>query len=331
MNFLQLAALLCCVAPLLSAYPMAARAEAPQVAGQVAAPTVESQDLAAVDAAHSEFWRAYEKRDLWRVSLAWDTSDEAITAIFPASSSISTGWSTIQESFRRSFAHNRDIKIDVRTLRTYREGDVAWVLSAVRFEAIQTQTGQFILLDRMLTTEVYRLKDGAWKLAHYHGHYPGFRPQAEDPATMVAAPTRPAMSGGPIAELHNRFLAAFSAKDLGALFELLTPEKAGSAMTPMSPVPFLGPENVVASWKKTFEDVEALTIEPMKIVVSEAGSMAWITELSQYHIAFKAQPDVIQHFHNVLTTYLLRKEAGQWQIVHYHAHLGFAFEEDHEH
>jgi ketosteroid isomerase-like protein len=323
MTFRHFAALLCVLAASVLSVVAPLRAEAPLAAAP-------AQDVDAVTAAHAEFWRAYEKRDLWRVSLVWDTSDDTISAAFPASSTISVSWSNIQESFRRSFSHNRDIKIDVRTLRTNREGDVAWVLSAVRFEAIQTQTGQFVLLDRMLTTEIYRLKDGAWKLVHYHGHYPGFRPQAEDPATMVAAPTRPAPSASPAWEAHERFVAAFSAKDLGAMFGLLSSERDSSAMQPMSPIPFLGPENVVASWKKTFADVEALTIEPLKVVVSESGSIAWITEHSQYHIAFKAQPDLVQHFHNVLTTYLLRKEAGQWQIVHYHAHLGFAFE-DHEH
>ncbi|MFL1876376.1 nuclear transport factor 2 family protein [Hansschlegelia beijingensis] len=317
MRFRLVAALLGCLA-LACAIVSPAGAEAPR--------TPAAQDDAALIAAHKTFWSAYEAGDLWRMSQLWARDDDRISAVFPASATLSVGWGNVQESFRRTFAHNRNVKVDARLLRSAREGDVAWFVSAVRYEAVQTQTGQFVLLDRMFTTEVYKRQNGEWRLAHYHGHFPGFRTMTDDPATIILAPPPIERPDDPVWKLHERFTTAFSALDLGAMFELFSPQKSVTALQPTAPVPFFGPENVIASWKKTFGEVQALTIEPLQIVVEQSGSVAWVTELSQFHIAFKAKPDEIQHFHSVLTTYVLREEAGQWQIAHYHAHFGFGFE-----
>lgn len=299
-------------------------AEAPQPA-----PTAPNGPTDAL-AAHQVFWKAYRERNLWAVSQLWDVSDEKIAAAFPASGKFSVGWGNIEESFRRSFAHNRDIKIDVRDLKVIERDNYVWIVSAVRFEAVQTQTGQFVVMDRMLTSELYRRKGDTWKLVHYHANYPGFRSQPENPATMLAAAYPPAEGAETIKGARDRFIAAFTQKNIGEIFDLFASDKDVVAIHPTSPIPFLGPENVVASWKKTFDDIEALTVEPMDSNISEDGDTAVVSELSQYHIAFKQNPSEILHFHNVLTTYLLRKEAGQWKIALYHAHLGFAFD-GHEH
>jgi len=311
------AALFGCLA-FVAALGSPARADAPQPAAV--------QPDAGLLAAHETFWNAYEAGDLWRMSQLWARDDDKISAAFPAAATLAVGWGNVQESFRRTFAHNRNVKIDAKLLRTNAEGDVAWLVSAVRYESVQTQTGQFVLMDRMFTTEVYRRENGEWRLVHYHGHFPGFRTMTDDPSTIIVAPPPIDRPDDPVWNLHERFTTAFSALDLGAMFELFSPEKSVTALQPTAPVPFFGPENVIASWKKTFGEIQALTIEPLQIVVEQSGSAAWIAELSQYHIAFKAKPDEIQHFHSVLTTYVLRKEAGQWQIAHYHAHFGFGFE-----
>src|ERR1700761_831212 len=113
---------------------------------------------------HSSFWKSFADSDLWTIGQMWDQSDKSISAIFPAAATPAIGWDNVAESFRRAFSHNRDIKIDTRIVRIYRTGDLAWLISTVKFEAVQTQTGQPVLIKRMFTTEIFALRNGVWRL-----------------------------------------------------------------------------------------------------------------------------------------------------------------------
>jgi SnoaL-like domain len=119
-----------------------------------------------IAAIHNSFWKSFADRDLWTIGQMWDQSDTSISAIFPAAATPAIGWDNVAESFRRAFSHNRDIRTDTRIIRTYRTGDLAWLISTVKFEAVQTQTGQPVLINRMFSTEIFALRDGAWKLVH---------------------------------------------------------------------------------------------------------------------------------------------------------------------
>jgi ketosteroid isomerase-like protein len=281
--------------------------------------------------AHRAFWRAYQDRDLWALSRIWDSANGTITAAFPAASFTAAGWANVEENFRRTFVHNRDIKIDERVIRLHRQGDVAWIIGSVRFEAVQTQTGQFVAMDRMLTTELYRLRDGKWRLELYHGDYPGFASPKEHSHMFqsheIAAPLRRPSDAW---DVYDRFIAAFERREIDAISALLTAEADASAIQPISAVPFLGPQNVMASWKKAFDEIQSITIQPQRLVIDQDGDIAWISEAGQYHVTFRADPGDVVHMRNVMVTYILRRRQGEWQLVHYHAHQGFPYE-DQEH
>jgi ketosteroid isomerase-like protein len=279
---------------------------------------------------HDAFWKSFADSDLWTIGRMWDQSDASISAIFPAASTPAIGWDNVAESFRRAFSHNRDIKTDSRIIRSYRSGEFAWLISAVKFEAVQTQTGQPVLINRMFTTEIFALRKGEWKLVHYHGHNPEFAPPVTGPENMNVNVTVPKRRPSPVWTAYDKFSAAFQQKDLAQMFEVLDVDGDVSALQPMSPVPFLGLENVIASWKKTFADIESFTFDPQVLELSESGSTAWVTDLSQFHIVFKGDPNTVHHFHNVMTTLIFRKHGDEWRLAHYHAHLGFAFD-DHGH
>src|ERR1700722_13234734 len=130
--------------------------------------------LGEIRAVNERFWAAFAARDLWSIGRLWAKTD-AVTAIFPADSTPSVGWENIRESFRRSFAHNRDVRVDAQVVRVGAEGNAAWLVDAVRFEAVQTQTGQSVVMDRILGTKLFeRSGDGQWRLIHFHMHFPGF-------------------------------------------------------------------------------------------------------------------------------------------------------------
>jgi ketosteroid isomerase-like protein len=293
--------------------------------------SIPDTDHLAVLNMHRAFWKAYQDRDLWGMSQIWDNANGNITAAFPAASSTAAGWANVEENFRRTFIHNRDIKIDARVIRLHHQGNVAWILGSVRFEAVQTQTGQFVAMDRMLTTEIYRLRDGEWKLDLYHGDYPGFAPPKEHghdfQLQAIAAPLR---SPSDAWDTYDGFIAAFERREIGGILDLLTAEADASAIQPISAVPFLGPQNVIASWKKAFDEIQSITIQPQRLVIDQDGDLAWISEVGQYHVTFRANPGDVVHMHNVMVTYILRRRQGEWQLVHYHAHQGFPYD-DQEH
>jgi ketosteroid isomerase-like protein len=276
---------------------------------------------------HSQFWKSFAERDLWQISQLWAKTDANISAIFPASATPAIGWDNVAENFRRSFSHNRNIKTDSRIIRAYRTDDLAWLIGIVRFEAVQTQTGQPVIINRMLVTEIFARRDGAWKLVHYHGHNPDFAPQMEGPESMTASGTVAKRSTSPVWLAYDKFGAAFQQRDLAAMFSVQDSDDAVSALQPTSAVPFLGLENVLASWKKTFADIESVSFEPQVLELSESETTAWVTDLSQFHIVFKNEPNEVRHFHNVMTTFIFRKQSGDWRLAHYHAHLGFSFDE----
>ena len=102
------------------ACPFAHAAWAEDALGSVA-----TTDQPAVLSVHRAFWRAYQDRDLWGMSQIWDNANGNITAALPAASFTAAGWANVEENFRRTFIHNRDIKIDERVIRLHRQGNVA--------------------------------------------------------------------------------------------------------------------------------------------------------------------------------------------------------------
>jgi ketosteroid isomerase-like protein len=276
---------------------------------------------------HTQLWKSFAQRDLWQIGQLWAQNDAGISAIFPAASTPAIGWDNVADSFRRSFSHNRDIKTDTRIIRAYRSGDLAWLVATVRFEAVQTQTGQPVIIPRMLVTEIFTRRDGGWKLVHYHGHNPDFAPPMEGAESMTVSGTIAKRSSSPVWAAYDKFGAAFQQRKLGEMFNVLDGNADIAALQPTSPVPFLGLENVLASWKKTFADIESLSFDPQVLELSEAGNVAWVTDLSQFHIVFKSDPGQVRHFHNVMSTLIFRKEGEEWRLAHYHAHIGFTFDE----
>ena len=279
--------------------------------------------LGEVSTANIEFWRAFSDRDLWSMGRLWAKS-ESVSAIFPADATVFIGWDNCRESFRRSFVHNRDIRIDPRVVSIRADGAVAWLVEAVRFEAVQTQTGQPIVMDRMLVTKLFVRSDGKWLLVHFHAHFPGFPiPGTTQHVPLGQEPTNEQPSDD-VARASAAFYAAFAKQDLESMSREWAQDEDVSAIHPSSPAPFLGRDEVIRSWKQAFTDIEAVFIRPRLAIRHQLGSVAWVVDMNEFH-ALLAEGSTAKHLHNVLSTQIFERREGQWLMVHYHGQIGFSF------
>ncbi len=275
---------------------------------------------------HEKFWSSFADRNLWAIGEMWDKADPSVSAIFPASGNPAVSWGNVAENFRQAFSHNRDIKIETSIVHVYRQDDFVWLIATVRFSATQTQTGQPVMIDRILATEIYHRSGGRWLMVHYHGHNPAFIIPPIGPENLTVNAVLPKRKPSSVWAAYDKFQDAFQNRNLAGMFQIFDPSGDVAAIQPKSPVPFLGTENVMASWKKTFDDIQAITCDPQVLELNENGSVAWITDMSQYHIVFKDNPNEVIHFHNVMTTFIFTKHEGEWHLAYYHAHLGYSYE-----
>jgi ketosteroid isomerase-like protein len=282
--------------------------------------------LGQIRAGNERFWAAFAARDLWSIGRLWAKTD-AVSAIFPAGSTPFVGWDNIRESFRRSFAHNRDVRVDAQVVSVRAEGTAAWLVDAVRFEAVQTQTGQPVVMDRILGTKLFeRSGDGQWRLIHLHVHFPGFSiPNPTQHKPMKLEPSVQPPAHDDVARASAAFYDAFTTRDLEAMARVWAPDDDVSAIHPSTPAPFLGPGEVMKSWKQAFSDIEMVHIRPQFSIQHVSGSVAWVVDMNEFH-ALLAERTSPVHLHNVLSTQIFVRREGQWLMVHYHGQIGFSFD-----
>jgi ketosteroid isomerase-like protein len=278
-----------------------------------------------VRTANEQFWRAFSARDLWAMGRLW-AKTENISAIFPAGSTPFVGWENIQESFRRSFAHNRDIRIESHVVGIQAEGGgVAWLVDSVRFEAVQTQTGQPIVMNRMLGSKVFEKSGDKWLLVHFHAHFPGFAIPEETLHGQADEEARVEQPSDDIARASATFYDSFSKRDLEAMARVWAKDKYVSVIHPSNPAPFLGPEEVETSWKHAFSEIGAIHIRPRSAIWHMLGSVAWAVDMTEFRIS-SAESSAPIYLRNVLSTQIFEKRRGQWLMVHYHGQIGFSFD-----
>jgi ketosteroid isomerase-like protein len=297
----------------------------PMAADQPGSAGPEDATVGELRALNDEFWRAFSSRDLWSMSHLW-ARDESVSAIFPATSTPLIGWDDIREAFRKSFAHNRDIRVDVRTVSIRVQGSIALLVDSALFEAVQTQTGQPVIMNRMLGTKILEKSEGRWLVVHFHAHYPSFaipdptqhRPPTTEGANLGRQPEE-------VARASDAFYDAFSNKDMPAMSQVWAEGEDVSAIHPTSPDIFLGHDEVMASWKQTFTDIEGVYIRPYLAVIRASGRMAWVVDDSEFHVSISGT-DSLMHLHNVLSTQVFEKENDKWMMMHYHGQIGLSLE-----
>ncbi len=269
--------------------------------------------------ANERFHEGWRKRDLWTMSRIWLKTDY-VSAIHPAHGKPFLNWDNVRASWKWTFGHNRNIEIRSLAGALHVVGPVAWVIDSIRFEATQTQTGQPILMDNILTTKIFENRDGKWLLAHYHAHLPKLLalPDPHHESDMGAA----AASLPEAAEQANAaFHRAWSEGDPGAMSELWAKVDYVSAIHPDVPVPFFGWRNVQQSWQRIFEHNGDIKLRGRTTSGHAAGDIAWFVGSAQIETA-PGETGVRPQSASVLTTKIFERRGGKWLLVHFHAHRG---------
>jgi uncharacterized protein (TIGR02246 family) len=121
-------------------------------------------DVDAVLAAHAEFYAAFESTDLDRMHAVWD-DDEDVTCVHPGWQLL-RGRGRVMRSWAVIFANTPYIQFFLTDVQADVEGDVAIVTCS---ESILTSVGDDSGDATVVATNVFRRRDGGWRLWVHHG------------------------------------------------------------------------------------------------------------------------------------------------------------------
>lgn len=304
---------------------LAAPANADEVGDSIAkAGAVDTQLTDELKLADEAFSNAYQNRDIWAMSQLW-AKDDYVSAIFPAAATPAFGWDNVRRSWQQTFDHNRDIKIKslagLIQADGEADGDLALIISSTQFQAFQTQTGQPVMLPNVLTTKLYEHRGGKWLLVQYHAHQPGLTPpMATDEETGIKP-----LGSSPLPAIQvvdDQFYKALRDMSMDEMSKVWSSSAAITAIQPDASMPFMGRDNVMASWESLFRHNKAIEIpQAASAMVHVAGDKAWV--IGSYQIGLtRRDTGEYMHLPRVLVTKLFQKEDGTWRLAHYHAHVG---------
>lgn len=115
---------------------------------------------AAVHAANTAFYAAFEARDLDAMSDVWEHTDR-VTCVHPGWP-ILTGWASVAASWFALFDGPQRLQFIVTGEQVHVEGTTAWVTCNENLiDAGGTQA--------VAATNVFVAADGGWRLVHHHG------------------------------------------------------------------------------------------------------------------------------------------------------------------
>jgi len=112
----------------------------------------------------SEFYDAFNSRDLNKISMNWARTDE-VSMDNPVGG-IKRGWAEIRAVYERIFNGPARVYVEFNDYTIHETGAV--------FYAVGRERGEFRLGDTVVrlairTSRIYRLLDGQWQQVHHHG------------------------------------------------------------------------------------------------------------------------------------------------------------------
>ena len=123
-----------------------------------------SPDQTAVEAANLAFYRALEARDLSLMDDVWSHGEE-VTCVHPGWHRLD-GWSEVRRSWDNIFANSRPWTVTCEESASGIAGELAWVVCV---EVIRPfGIGDEDAAARMQATNVFRRRDGQWRMVHHH-------------------------------------------------------------------------------------------------------------------------------------------------------------------
>jgi ketosteroid isomerase-like protein len=113
----------------------------------------------------SEFYRAFNSRDLALMESNWEQSDEAV--MDNPLGGIKRGWDQIRPVYERIFGAQAQVQVEFFDYSLHETGDVFW---AVGRERGMLKTPELELELAIRTSRVFRRDEsGRWRQVHHHG------------------------------------------------------------------------------------------------------------------------------------------------------------------
>ena len=286
---------------------------------------VDTQITDELKLADETFYKAFSDRDIWAMAQVW-FRENAVSAVFPANDKPYFGWDDIRRGWQESFDHNRDIKVKSLAGAIFAkgddEGDVAWIIESTQFESVQTQTGQPVLMPNVLSTKIFERHDGKWLLVHYHASQPHLvLPEASGDARASHPVTSASAATDNVKAVDDDFYKAFGQLDLESMGRIWASSDDVTAIQPDFDIPFAGKEQVMGSWQGIFGHNASLLVIGPSDAIHVAGDVAWSVGSYEF-LAIRRDTGNTVHLPEVLVTKIFEKQGGNWQLVHYHAHVG---------
>jgi ketosteroid isomerase-like protein len=127
------------------------------------APLPEADAHAAILAANTRFYAAFEALDLEVMGQIWSES-QAISCVHPGWTLLS-GREPVLASWAGIFRGTEGIRFELREPQVFVAGSTGWV---VLLEMIEAKQEGAVVRALAQTTNVFVLEGGAWRLVHHH-------------------------------------------------------------------------------------------------------------------------------------------------------------------
>lgn len=115
-------------------------------------------------AALSEFYRAFNTRDLRLLSQNWATTDEVV--MDNPVGGVRRGWPAIRAVYEGIFASAGEVTVEFHDYTLHRAPEMFYVVGRERGEY---RSGDVRLPLAIRTSRIFREIDGRWRQVHHHG------------------------------------------------------------------------------------------------------------------------------------------------------------------
>ena len=119
-----------------------------------------------VAAANERFYRAFESLDLAEMDAVWSHADDVL-CIHPGWRLLA-GWEAVRESWDAIFQSTREMRFSIGDVRAHVDGDLGWVSCT---ENILSEAGGQVGVTRLLATNLFARRQGAWLMVHHHASH----------------------------------------------------------------------------------------------------------------------------------------------------------------
>ena len=123
-----------------------------------------TQDVAEPIRALSNFYEAFNHRDLARMATVWAQTEEI--AMDNPVGGITRGWNEIQAVYERIFNGRANVYVEFYDYTIHQQSDMFYAVGRERGEV---RMGETVIHVVFRTSRIFQLMDGHWRQVHHHG------------------------------------------------------------------------------------------------------------------------------------------------------------------